>query len=111
MFPTRPFSIKRIGQYREHSAIFGDWGSQARHDNDPYTLARKADPAKAPYLFLTCRNQEGLLPANKRLATILQSSGFRYEFHAVPGGHDWNQWNARVPALFESIQAHGFGPR
>ena len=105
--PTRPFSIKRIGQYREHSAIFGDWGGQSRRDNDPYTLARNADPAKVPYLFLTCGNQEGLLPANKKLAAILQARAFRYEFHVVPGGHDWNQWNARVPALFESLEAHG----
>lgn len=105
--PTRPFSIKRIGQYREHSAIFGDWGSQPRRDNDPYTLARNADPARVPYLFLTCGNQEGLLPANKKLAAILQSRGFRYEFYVVPGGHDWSQWNARVSALFESLAAHG----
>lgn len=105
--PTRPFSIKRIGQYREHSAIFGDWGSQSRRDNDPYTLARNADSAKVPYLFVTCGNQEGLLPANKKFAAILQSRGFPYEFHVVSGGHDWNQWNSRVPALFESLQAHG----
>ena len=105
--PTRPFSFKRIGQYREHSAIFGDWGSQSRHDNDPYTRARSADPAEVPYLFFTCGNQEGLLPANKKLAAILQARAFRYEFHVVPGGHDWNQWNARVPALFESLEAHG----
>ena len=32
--PSRPFSIKRIGQYREHRAIFGPWGSQARRDED-----------------------------------------------------------------------------
>ena len=106
--PTRPFSIKRIGQYRGHSAIFGDWGSHARRDNDPYTLARNADPAKVPYLFLSCGEQEGLLPANKKFVRILKDRGFQYEFHAGPGGHDWNQWNARVPALFASLQAHGF---
>ena len=105
--PTRPFSIKRIGQYREHSAIFGDWGSSSRRDNDPYTLARNADPAKGPYLFLSCGEQEGLLPANKKFAAILHSRGFNYEFHTGPGGHDWNQWNARVPALFESLKVHG----
>jgi len=77
------------------------------------TIARLAatrwvDPVKTPYLSLPCGNQEGLLPANKKFAAILQSRRFRYEFHVVPGGHDWNQWNARVPALFESLQAHGF---
>lgn len=105
--PTRPFSVKRIGQYREHSAIFGDRGSQTRRDNDPYTLARNVDPASVPYLFFTCGDQEGLLPANKKFAAILQSRGFRHEFHFISGGHDWNQWNSRLPALFESLQAHG----
>src|SRR5260370_36290934 len=36
--PSRPFSIKRFGQWREHRSIFGPWGSKTRHDNDPYVL-------------------------------------------------------------------------
>src|SRR5260370_33386674 len=38
--PSRPFSIKRIQQWRFHSSIFGPWGSQTRRDNDPFVLAR-----------------------------------------------------------------------
>lgn len=102
--PSRPFSIKRIGQYREHSAIFGPWGSQARRDNDPYKIVQTVNPEQTPYLFLTCGEQEGLLPANKRFAGILKKRGFKYEFHSGPGGHDWNQWNRRLPELFESLR-------
>jgi putative tributyrin esterase len=101
--PSRPFSIKRVGQYRQHRAIFGPWGSQTRRDNDPYILARSTDPAAVPYLFLSCGEQEGLFPSNKRFATILQQREFRYEFHSGPGGHDWNQWNRRLPDLFQSL--------
>ena len=104
--PTRPFSIKRIGQYRQHAAIFGAWGSEGRRENDPYLIARSTDPGKAPYLFLSCGEQEGLLPANKKLVSILQSRGFRFEFHAGPGGHDWNQWDRRLPDLFRSVRAY-----
>jgi S-formylglutathione hydrolase FrmB len=103
--PSRPFSIKRIGQYRAHAAIFGPWGSEHRRQNDPFVLARAADPASAPYLFLTCGDQEGLLSANK-FAGVLQRRGFKYEFHAGPGGHDWNQWNRRLPELFRSLMQH-----
>jgi len=104
--PSRPFSIKRIGQWRDHRAIFGPWGSQSRRDSDPYILARSVDPSHMPYLFLSCGEQEGLLPANKKFATQLQTHHFRYEFHTGPGGHDWNQWNQQLPALMESLTRH-----
>jgi putative tributyrin esterase len=101
--PSRPFSIKRIQQWRHHSSIFGPWGSQTRRNSDPFVLARSADPAKTPYLFLTCGNQEGLLPANRNFAALLEHRHFRYEFHVVPGGHDWNQWDQRLPSVFQSL--------
>ena len=81
--PSRPFSIKRVGQYRQHSSIFGPWGSQSRRASDPFVLVRSADPAQTPYLFLTCGDQEGLLPTNRRFAAMLQARHFSYEFHTV----------------------------
>jgi putative tributyrin esterase len=104
--PSRPFSIKRIQQWLRHSSIFGPWGSQARRNGDPFVLARSADPSKTPYLFLTCGNQEGLLPANRNFAALLEYRDFRYEFHVVPGGHDWNQWDQRLPSVFQSLFEH-----
>jgi S-formylglutathione hydrolase FrmB len=104
--PSRSFSFKRIGQYREHSAIFGPWGSVTRAENDPFVLARTVNPGAIPYLFLTCGNQEGLLAVNKRFAAVLHSRGFQFEFHSGPGAHDWNQWNSRLPELAESIKQH-----
>ena len=104
--PSRPFSIKRIQQWRFHSSIFGPWGSQARRDNDPFVLARSADPAKMPYLFLTCGEQEGLLPTNRAFAALLEKRHFQYELHTTHGGHDWNQWNGWLPDLFQSLSKH-----
>jgi S-formylglutathione hydrolase FrmB len=102
--PTRPFSIKRVSQWRFHSTIFGPSGSQTRHDNDPYALARSVDPSRIPYLFLACGEQEGLLPANRKFAAILEERGFAYEFHTSPGDHNWLQWNAQLPNAFRSLQ-------
>jgi putative tributyrin esterase len=104
--PSRPFSIKRVSQYRQHSSIFGPWNSQSRRASDPFVLIRSADPSQTPYLFLTCGDQEGLLPTNRRFATILQAGHFRYEFHTVAGGHDWNQWNHNVPAMMKTLMDH-----
>lgn len=104
--PSRPFSIKRIQQWQHHRSIFGPWGSQTRRNGDPYVLARSADPARMPYFFLSCGEQEGLLPANRNFAALLESRHFRYEFHVVPGGHDWNQWDERLPSVFQSLWEH-----
>lgn len=104
--PSRPFSIKRISQYRYHASIFGAWGSQTRRDNDPFVLARKADPSKVPFIFATCGEQEGLLPSNRQFAKLLASRNFQFEFHSGPGGHNWNQWNHRLPDVFASLLRH-----
>jgi putative tributyrin esterase len=104
--PGRPFSFRRIHQYRHYASIFGPPGSSTRRENDPFVLARSADPAKTPYLFLTCGDQEGLLPTNRSFAKLLEERGFKYEFHVVPGAHSWNQWNARLDELFLSFRQH-----
>lgn len=104
--PSRPFSVKRISQWRHHRSIFGSWGGQVQQTNDPYVLARSVDASRTPYLFLTCGNQEGLLPANRRFANLLEEHHLHYEFHSGPGGHDWNQWNGRLPQLFQSLFEH-----
>jgi putative tributyrin esterase len=104
--PSRPFSIKRVGTWREHASIFGPWGSQTRHSQDPLVIVRSADPARTPYMYLTCGDQEGLLPPNRQFATLLTNLHFANEFHAGPGGHDWNQWNRRLTDLFQTLQAY-----
>ena len=101
--PSRPFSIKRISQSRHYNSIFGSWGTVTRRNGDPFVLARSADPQRTPYLFLTCGEQEGLLPPNRSFAALLDSRHFRFEFHVVPGGHDWTQWDERLPSIFNSL--------
>jgi len=101
--PTRPFSIKRIAQWKFHSSVFGPSGSQTRRENDPYGLAKEADPQTTPYLFLTCGEQEGLLPANQKLAGILKERGFRYGFVTQRGDHNWEQWDQQIPGWFDRI--------
>jgi putative tributyrin esterase len=104
--PGRPFSFRRIHQYRHYASIFGSPGSATRRENDPFALADSADPAKTPYLFLTCGDDEGLLPTNRSFAKLLEQRGFKYEFHVVPGGHNWSQWNARLDNLFLGLKQH-----
>jgi putative tributyrin esterase len=104
--PRRAFTLKRFQQSRHYRSIFGAAGSQTRRDNDPFVLARNANPEAAPYFFLTCGDQEGLLPSNREFAALLAQRHFRSQFHTVHGGHDWNQWNAWLPSVFQSLSQH-----
>lgn len=104
--PSRPFSMKRIWQWRHHSSIFGPWGSQTRRDGDPFVLAHSADPGRTPYLYLTCGDKEGLLSANRNFAALLGRRHFQYEFHVAPGGHNWSQWDERLPGVFQRLFEH-----
>jgi len=101
--PSRPFSIKRMSQYRFHASIFGAWGSQTRKDNDPFVLVREVDPSKVPFTFVTCGEQEGLFPSNRQFAVLLAQRNFRFDFEHGPGGHNWEQWNQRLPEMFASL--------
>jgi S-formylglutathione hydrolase FrmB len=104
--PTRRFSIKRIAQWRFHSSIFGPTGSTTRHDNDPFVLAGAADPNVAPFLYTVCGNQEGLLATNRSFADLLSRRHFSHEFHIVPGGHNWEQWDRSAPDVFIATLKH-----
>ena len=104
--PSRPFSVRRVGQWRDFRAIFGPWNGPHQRENDPMVLARSADPAATPYLFLSCGDQEGLLASNRQFAAILDRRGVAHEFHVVQGGHYWQQFSRTAPLLDASIVAH-----
>ena len=104
--PSRPYSIKRPLQWRFHSSIFGPSGSQTRYENDPFVLARSANPAKTPYLYLACGDQEGLLSPDRSFAALLDQRHIRHEFHIVPGGHNWTQWSQSARDMFKSLIEH-----
>jgi putative tributyrin esterase len=104
--PRRPFSVKRIGQWQHHRSIVGSWNSEARKDRDPLSQAQTADPSRIPFLYLSCGNQEGLLPANRQFDALLTKQHIAHTFTVVSGGHDWNEWNRQLPNLFQSLSAH-----
>jgi len=106
--PSRPFSLKRIDQWRRFRAIFGPWQGELQRNNDPLLLVKTADPGKTPYIFLACGEQEGLLTANNQFAVQLKQRGFKFEYHIGRGNHDWAQWNGWLPALSASLSQHFF---
>jgi len=109
--PSRPFSIKRVEQWRRFRAIFGPWDGSVQKANDPFVVVRSADPEDSSYFFLTCGEQEGLLGANRQFTALLEKRHFRYEFHTTPGDHNWMQWDEWLPKLFQSLEEYLQAPQ
>jgi len=84
---------------------FGPMGSETRKTSDPYKLIASLQQP-APYFYLTCGQQESLLEPNQRFAARLKQLGLPSEFHAEPGGHNWDQWNRQLPGLETSLLQH-----
>jgi putative tributyrin esterase len=102
--PRRRFTWRRPEQSRRFEQVFGPDNSDLRRTNDPFLQVAASDPKLLPYFYMTCGQQEGLLPANREFAALLNRHAIAYEFHLVPGGHNWDQWNAQVPAMFEALK-------
>jgi S-formylglutathione hydrolase FrmB len=103
--PSRKFSWRRWSQSMRFRKIFGADGSDARRRADPFVLAKTADPAKTPYLYITAGEQEPMLDPIRRFASMLERRRFPSEFHTKPGGHDWNEWDAQITGCFEALVA------
>jgi S-formylglutathione hydrolase FrmB len=101
--PRRAFSIRRVQQWWAFRSLFGSWDAETRSRSDPFLLVRSAEPSKAPYLFLSCGDQESLLPVNRQFAAVLDQDHLEHEFDVAAGGHDWKQWNTVLPILFEKL--------
>jgi putative tributyrin esterase len=101
--PERRFTWRRAGQWLGFRSIFGPWGSKERDARDPFVLLQTADPAAVPYVYLTAGENEPLLEPIQRFAARLSSRGIAHEFHTKRGGHDWTEWDAQIPACFDSL--------
>lgn len=104
--PSRPFNWKHISQSLLFRSIFGPVGCERRRRHDPFLLARTADRAKTPYLYLTACDPERLLEPNRRFAALLAELSFAHEFHILPGQHRWTDWAGQIGGVFESLLRH-----
>lgn len=104
--PFRPFNIRRVGQWLKFRKIFGPFGSKERHARNPFELVQSANPSATPYLYITAGEQEALLGHIRRFVSRLKQQDFAYEFHPIPGAHDWGEWNSQLPGCFASLENH-----
>jgi len=100
----RSFVLRRISQSLRLRSIFGPEGSATRRANDPFLLAKAADPVAVPFLFFSVGDQESLREPVQRFDALLREEHIPHEFRLSNGGHDWEEWNHSLPALIQSLE-------
>ena len=78
----------------EMRRIYGT--EKACRENDPFALADKLDPTRAPAIWLDCGVDDGLLRDNRALHAHLRKLGIKHTYHEYPGSHNWGYWDEHV---------------
>jgi putative tributyrin esterase len=85
-------------------SVFGPHDSPTRQQNDATALLAHADPAKLPYIYLDCGTGDAMfLQSNRELAANLQERKAGYEFHEMPGAHQWGFWDVAILRFLETL--------
>lgn len=83
---------------------FGPVGNPARTLNDLGSIVAVMPSelkSNLPFFYFDCGSRDGFIDANRRLSTMFSVQGIAHEFNELPGGHDWDYWNGRVPHLLD----------
>lgn len=87
---------------------FGAVGSPVRTSNDLGSIIAVMSAelkSNLPFFYFDCGSKDGFLDANRRLSTMFSVQGIAHEFNEIPGGHDWEYWNGRVPCLLDMVSS------
>jgi len=99
----------RVAQFRDQLLrVFGSRETQTRKDNDVFRLVEDLDPARLPYLYLACGEQDDtFLPVNREFVGKLSARKIAYEYHETAGAHAWDYWDrslrVMLPVLAEKL--------
>lgn len=89
--------------------VFGPANSATRANNNILELVRSAKPETTPYLFITCGTGDRFLDVNRDFVSGLPALKLRYQYHELPGGHEWPFWDRSIHDFlreFAPILAH-----
>jgi putative tributyrin esterase len=86
---------------------FGEKNKQFRENHDVFFLLRRDRNMNLPYFFFAVGIQDGyrsFLPATRRFTDMLRDYGKSYEYHEVPGVHNWKFWNMEIVPLLARME-------
>jgi len=88
---------EKNGDFREGlRKVFGELGSPVRVQNDVFSLLSRASVKELPRYYLDCGSDDMFLAVNRKFASRVQESKILYEFHEMPGNHNWKYWDEAI---------------
>lgn len=94
-------------------SCFGDLDKLLESDMNPdwlvKTLTEKG--ADLPKVYMACGADDGLLPANEKLAALLKEKNVDVTFEVGPGAHEWDFWDTYIKKGIDWLptEANGMG--
>jgi putative tributyrin esterase len=90
---------------------FGEAGDPVRAKNDVFALLAYAESKNLPYLYLDCGSDDMFLGVNRTFVARVQQLKIPYEFHELPGGHEWIYWDGAIERFLSMLARHNFTHR
>ena len=88
---------------------FGKSNKRFRDDHNVFDLLKRDPAATIPYIFMAAGTQDGYVefrPADHAFIDSLHAHGVtRYEYHELPGEHDWKFWNKEVRPMLKRMES------
>ena len=86
---------------------FGNQQNDFWNEHDVFFLYREVPKDSFPYLYLAAGIQDGyrtFLPAHRAFTDLLRNYGAPYEYHEVPGRHNWQFWDREIQPLLKRLR-------
>jgi putative tributyrin esterase len=86
---------------------FGSEPGEFFDRHDILLLAMKSRRGAMPYLYFSTGVQDGyssFLPAHRILTDSLRAHEMAYEYHELPGKHNWAFWDLEIRPLMKRVQ-------
>lgn len=97
-------NFARITQMFDLIKGSADHPNRARYDF--LTRIDAQNPESAPYIYLVHGIQDGytdFLPGHRRFSDALRAKKLAYEYHEVPGVHNWVFWDTHIKHVLERM--------
>ncbi len=101
-------------QYERHRGLLGRWllepvfgrsREESRFEaNDLFRIARTADPAAVPPIYVRTGSRDKWEPGAQELIALLRERRIAVDAASIPGAkHDWGDWRRATPAVLEFL--------
>jgi putative tributyrin esterase len=101
--PTTDMATRHPDFAVQLNKVYGPSDSSTRIENELFKIAESANSQTLPYFYLDCGTADSFVATDRDFTSLLRSRKFAYEYHELPGNHNWGYWNARIRYFLNEV--------